>query len=237
MATYRNLKDLGSDILREYDIVYFGELKYNVRSSYLYSSKSSNEKIFKRLDIDKYYFCHDHYGYEPGTGDWPQSKEGDYKALTRVVKALFEIIEEKDSKKCKKPEVEESEFKVGDRVYIIPYDKCVAKGINRMGLSADSYNIYGTILEIDEDTAKVQLDNDTNLWYKLNALRPLKDYEAASTAFSELLDVDLVQTGSISVADAYETQLKMYKRVIELNKIKISSEFKFTVNKPKKVFF
>ena len=48
-----------------------------------------NDQIFKDLKLDKFKFCYDCYGYEPGVGDWPESNYEDFAALTRLVEALF----------------------------------------------------------------------------------------------------------------------------------------------------
>ena len=53
-----------------------------------------NDRIFKDLKLDKFKFCSNCYGYEPSKGDWPESKNGDYTALTRVVEALFPYCDE-----------------------------------------------------------------------------------------------------------------------------------------------
>lgn len=53
-----------------------------------------NDQIFKDLKLDKYKFFSNCYGYEPGIGSWPESKNRDYSALTRVVEALFPYCDE-----------------------------------------------------------------------------------------------------------------------------------------------
>ena len=53
-----------------------------------------NDQIFKDLKLDKYKFFSDCYGYEPGVGSWPESKNGDYFALTKVVVTLFPYCDE-----------------------------------------------------------------------------------------------------------------------------------------------
>ena len=68
---------------------------YTVYSQYLCSRSSDyNDQIFKDLKLDKFKFCSDCYGYEPGRGDWPESKNEDYAALTRIVEALFSYCDE-----------------------------------------------------------------------------------------------------------------------------------------------
>ena len=68
---------------------------YTVYSQHLCIRGSGyNDQIFKDLKLDKFKFCSDCYGYEPGKGDWPESKNGDYTALTKVVEALFPYCNE-----------------------------------------------------------------------------------------------------------------------------------------------
>ena len=63
---------------------------YTVYSQHLcLRSSGDNDQIFKDLKLDKFKFCSDCYGYAPGRGDWPESKNSDYAALTRIVEALF----------------------------------------------------------------------------------------------------------------------------------------------------
>jgi len=67
-------------------------LTYTVRSNYL-SISGDNDKIFILLGLDKNSFCVKHYGYDlPRAGVWPESKDEDYPALTRVVNALYNVI-------------------------------------------------------------------------------------------------------------------------------------------------
>ena len=63
---------------------------YEVFSSYLTSKNSNpNDQIFKDLELDPYKFCSDCYDYEANCGAWPNSRNEDYAALTRVVEDLF----------------------------------------------------------------------------------------------------------------------------------------------------
>ena len=63
---------------------------YIVRSDYLCSTSTLyNGQIFIDLELDKYKFCSDCYGYNVDSGAWPNSKYKDYAALTRAVEALF----------------------------------------------------------------------------------------------------------------------------------------------------
>ena len=63
---------------------------YTVCTEYLSIQGSfRNDKIFKDLGLNKINFCSDCYGYNPYDGDWPESRSGDFAALTRLVEALF----------------------------------------------------------------------------------------------------------------------------------------------------
>jgi hypothetical protein len=102
MAIITNLKKLTArGALRENDEVVFlvGDetelVRYEVRSRFLYNLSSMNSRIFDFLNLDKGKFCSEAYGYESGGGGWPESKDEDYAALTRVVEALYRIIEKK----------------------------------------------------------------------------------------------------------------------------------------------
>lgn len=231
MATYRNLQELGSNVLKKEDIIYFTIIKYRVCDNFLMYeggvTGKDNDEIFNYLSLDKYDFCTKHYGYKTNSGIWPASKEDDYPALTRVVKALFEIIE-KDSK---------SEFKVGDLVYIIPYGECKEKGIDTMSLSPDWYGTTGIVqgnTELGNVRVKIQ---DHTFNYSTKALKPIKDYEVKLTASPDSLETALSQFNPYLRLATY--QLKTHEEGVEFKstKIKISPEFKFIVNKPKKVFF
>ena len=86
-----NLKEWQKVVFTIKDKIY----TYEVFSSYLSSrDPHPNDQIFKDLKLDKYKFFSNCYGYEPGVGSWPESKNGDYFALTKVVVALFPYCDE-----------------------------------------------------------------------------------------------------------------------------------------------
>lgn len=98
MATYKCSKDLQGKILKEDDIVILKDLYYDVRPSWLNcQDRINNAMIFDLLNVNKITFCEKYYRYLPSNGSWPEYKENDFSAATRVVMALFELIE-KDSK-------------------------------------------------------------------------------------------------------------------------------------------
>ena len=95
----KNYRKLNKHLLCLDDKVVFtvnGEnLHYIIRDSFLnYDDGYNNAEIFERLKLDAVSFCTKHYGYTPPhEGIWPYFKEFDFEAITRTVKALFEIIE------------------------------------------------------------------------------------------------------------------------------------------------
>ncbi len=99
-----SIKSLKSrETLREYDTVIFNvkgeEIRYTVTEEYLNrNDEGKNALIFKTLGLDSFEFCKKTYGYKPESGDWPCSKQLDYEALTRCVKALYEVIGGKKTK-------------------------------------------------------------------------------------------------------------------------------------------
>lgn len=101
MALITNIKDLEKYTLRLYDHVEFsidGEvLGYEVSGDHLMGIGIPNNKIFEKLGISpvgrRCEFASSIYGYLTNAGSWPASKEGDYAGLTKLVKALYELIE------------------------------------------------------------------------------------------------------------------------------------------------
>lgn len=101
MALITNIKDLEGYTLRLYDHVEFsidGEvLRYEVACDHLAGIRISNNAIFEKLGITplgrRCEYASSIYGYFTNAGSWPASKEGDYMGLTKLVKALYELIE------------------------------------------------------------------------------------------------------------------------------------------------
>ncbi len=97
-----NLKELEQKRTLEIgDKVYFtirGEIvKCTVYRQYLNVEAGCNDKIFDILNINKEELAEKAYGYPLPIKDgyWPFSNKDDYPALTRLVKELYKIIEEK----------------------------------------------------------------------------------------------------------------------------------------------
>lgn len=104
MALITNIKDLEKYTLRLYDHVEFRiddeVLGYEVSGDHLMGIGIPNNKIFEKLGISpvgrRCEFASSIYGYLTNGGSWPASKEGDYMGLTRLVKALYELIRKKE---------------------------------------------------------------------------------------------------------------------------------------------
>ena len=66
------------------------DYKYEVYTNYLQKLGGGyNDEIFLDLKLDTKKFANSAYGYDSIEGDWPESKFGDFAALTRLVEALF----------------------------------------------------------------------------------------------------------------------------------------------------
>lgn len=97
-----NYKILHDKFLDYEDHVYFNykqkRYDYQVETSFLNNLKSlDNGAIFKALDLSKYDIATELYGYKSTQGDWPCFKDGDYKALNKLIIFLFEEIERKEN--------------------------------------------------------------------------------------------------------------------------------------------
>lgn len=99
--TKNNYKILHEKPLQYGDIVFF---KYNntsyiheVKKNYLSNIRTSNDTIFVVLKLNKMHVATKAYGYESGDGSWPECKNSDYAALTRLVIFLFEEIEKREN--------------------------------------------------------------------------------------------------------------------------------------------
>lgn len=125
----KNLKELEAvSVLRDRDDITFKvncvqggsiDLQYYVvdtdQSAFLAlkGGDSDNDIIFRKLDLDKRDFCARAYGYTSTIGErWPSAKHNDLEALTRVVRALYKVLENKESE-------DEEET---DRFYLIDFD-------------------------------------------------------------------------------------------------------------------
>ncbi len=73
-------------------------IEYTVQIDYLLNNNINydNDEVFKVLDLDKNKIAEKMYGYNRTIGNWPVTNLDDYPALTRLVKELYFIIEEKD---------------------------------------------------------------------------------------------------------------------------------------------
>ena len=105
MMIINNLKELKEyGTLKYNDTLIFRienkEHKYKVLSCHLQNNTGHNGHIFEIIEVkDKYIFCKKYYEYDAHYGNFPECKEQDYEALTRIVEAIYGIIEEKNRKK------------------------------------------------------------------------------------------------------------------------------------------
>ena len=99
-----NLKELNKRKTLEYDdSIIFNvlgeEIEYHVFSANLgrvTMDDRNNAYIFDKLKLDKMKLSTECYGYETRNGinkNWPEYKNYDFEAVTRLVKRLYEIIE------------------------------------------------------------------------------------------------------------------------------------------------
>ena len=105
MSTITCLKELNKrECLELDDIVIFTineeKIEYRIQDDYLHNIKGykDNDEIFIILDIDKYEIAEKAYKYKTNKPNsiWPTSKNKDYPALTRLIRELYTIIEEKN---------------------------------------------------------------------------------------------------------------------------------------------
>lgn len=123
MAYYNSLSSLGKNILKPDDIVELMGIEYKVTKRYLsnQSDKKSNDQIFIKLGItNKYIFCSNFYGYTTINGIWPEFYDYDFSAATRLVKALFKIIEDKKDVKASEKSEEEVTIKESKLSVLLP---------------------------------------------------------------------------------------------------------------------
>lgn len=115
MAYYNSLSSLGENTLKQDDIIEFMGISYGVTKRYLSNlhDKYNNDKIFIILGIENVHtFCSNHYGYEATMGIWPEFKDDDFSAATRLVKALFKIIEDKKDVKVSEKSEKDKEVTI-----------------------------------------------------------------------------------------------------------------------------
>ena len=108
-----NLKELeGYKELKEGDVVIFTIneqiIRYTVNDQFLCIYEKDNDEIFRILDIDKNKIAGKAYEYKASYRldshsdvNWPEPKENDFSALTRLVKELYLIIKEREIKYTK----------------------------------------------------------------------------------------------------------------------------------------
>lgn len=78
------------------------EYEYTVSDSFLNYPRGDNDAIFTALGLDrtdKIDLASDQYGYNADNGDWPEYKNTDFAAATRLVKALYDLCNIYNTKK------------------------------------------------------------------------------------------------------------------------------------------
>lgn len=73
-------------------VVFTDSIVYMVTDSFLNCPAHLNDRIFREMGVSGKEFCAKAYGYQPGFGDWPTYKPGDYGAAYRVIVAIFEKL-------------------------------------------------------------------------------------------------------------------------------------------------
>ena len=143
--------------LREGDLVIFGDLKYDVTSSFLNTVlfMYDNDKIFTELDIssrEKYRLAD--LAETNDFGSWPQYKQDDYTAATRLVYMLYAIIDAKQAEDYDAKMQQLQELKVQLESYQQDEDDAAVE-------LADAQRNYDY-----EKQARVQLEADIELLEK-----------------------------------------------------------------------
>jgi hypothetical protein len=98
---YKSAKELERKTLKHVDGILFNNYILTVQMDHISVCDYDNDTIFKELNLDKYKFCSEHYGYKTESGLWPSFTPRDYAAATRVIIALFNIIEHNVEPKVK----------------------------------------------------------------------------------------------------------------------------------------
>lgn len=78
--------------------IYNEQFRYDVHPNCLICDQHFNNIIFEKLGMntaEKYAFASEQYGYSVDLGVWPASHDYDYEGLTNLVRALYELIENK----------------------------------------------------------------------------------------------------------------------------------------------
>lgn len=118
MAIYTSFDELNGKTLQMEDIVFLAGVRYGVRTCFLHSPGGvGNSAVFDALSIPEgnmHILAADAYGYANLGGDWPQSRYGDYEALTRLVLVLLAFIEGEEVVSIKMPGGEWRTFKSKD---------------------------------------------------------------------------------------------------------------------------
>ena len=97
----KELNELGRD-LKINDIICFTTTgkeiyKYGIYDYNASNEAGSNEKIFTVLGLneeEKYKLATKCYGYEAGDGSWPCYKLNDFKAVERLIREIYRLLDD-----------------------------------------------------------------------------------------------------------------------------------------------
>ena len=101
----------------------YENISYSVEVGYLKAENySENSIIFSRLGLNKEELADKCYGYPHIKGSWPECKEGDYEALTRLVNFIaqeavkkgWEVFLNKDRYPIAKTPIDKKKFRIID---------------------------------------------------------------------------------------------------------------------------
>lgn len=234
--TYRSYNELEGNTLKYYDTLYFGSLEYKVFSANLGGINIPNNKIFDHLGInDKTEFCTKAYGYiADGTKYFPECKEKDFNALTRVALALYKEFEAKVNKSTAedKPKVYTSynelkgrTLEKDDKVYFgdLEYKVCISF------LSTPRHN-------------NRKIFEELNITDKVSFCTACYRYEAdAGGDFPNChnYDYEALTRVTLKLFEFYEKSIINKKQDIQhqIQQTEINEEFSFSNVKPIKVKF
>lgn len=97
------------------------EMKHHANSTRLTYFSGPDSSIFDKLGVDKVAFCREAFGYKPRGLCFPEAREGDMAALTRLANAIFDKL------------AAMARFKAGDRVRLTDDENAPCQDVGAMG--------------------------------------------------------------------------------------------------------
>ena len=165
--------DLKETSIQEGDIINFkisgrDEIRYKVEKTFLSNSAGNgNDYIFLVLGLNKKTFCDEIYGYDSGSGGFPDYRYGDYDAVKKVVLELYKNIEgtsKKSNNVFQDNKMEKKAFSVlainkktgkvekDVKVVAVNSEDALLKafGVDKDDLAISTTEIAGTSFKVDE---------------------------------------------------------------------------------------